>query len=370
MGYTVEEYLDMMVAAGRQPSTIASYRNIFKSFARFLGVPLSEVHNHLSSEILIKYVGSLKGYTGLTIRQKLTILRAYFTENGVQFKGMEMKVLNARRYSEPEDKPISLEHLQKMMDLTDERGKAFISVMVSTGMRAGEAAQLLVTDWDGKDMITIPGKIAKNGRGGKVYLTAEAQEYLKIWMRNREAWILRNSAHTAERYQVQIGKGDRLFASGYTGLNNMFRRLYVKIDGEKGKRRGKITPHSLRKYFRTQAAAGGLHIDIVEKLMRHSGYLTGSYVRLDEEAVRQQFHEKEAALYITRADHRIQGGKLDAQTREIKSLKAELLEVKQTQNQIDQWRATIRAAGEDFVRAADVQKLIEKSVKDALLAKK
>ncbi|MDP3395937.1 MAG: hypothetical protein Q8S57_04640, partial [Methanoregula sp.] len=84
MGYTVEEYLGMMVAAGRQPSTIASYRNIFRSFARFLDVPLDEVHNHLSSETLIKYVGSLKGHTGLTIRQKLTILRAYFTENGVQ----------------------------------------------------------------------------------------------------------------------------------------------------------------------------------------------------------------------------------------------------------------------------------------------
>jgi integrase len=343
MGYTVEEYLDMMVAAGRQPSTISSYRNIFKSFARFLEVPLDEVHNHLSSETLIKYVGSLKGSTGLTIRQKLTILRAYFVENGVQFKGMEMKVLNARRYSEPEDKPISLDHLQKMMDLTDERGKAFISVMVSTGMRAGEAAQLLVSDWDGKDTITIPGRIAKNGRGGKVYLTDEAQEYLTIWMRNRDKWILQHSTHPTEAFQVQEGKGDRLFASGYTGLNNMFRRLYEKIDGERGAKRGKITPHSLRKYFRTQAAAGGLHIDIVEKLMRHSGYLTGSYVRLDEDEVRKRFHEHEAALYITRHDHRLTSTKIDAQTREIKTLKAELQQVKQVQASLAETKARAHA---------------------------
>lgn len=347
MVYTVEQYLDLMVAAGRQPSTISSYRNIFKSFARFLGTPLSEVHNHLSSENLIKYVGSLKGSTGLTIRQKLTILRAYFVENGVQFKGMEMKVLNARRYSEPEDKPISLEHLQKMMDLTDERGKAFISVMVSTGMRCGECAQLLTTDWDGKDTIIIPGAIAKNGRGGRVYLTSEAREYLEIWMRNRDKWISQYSAHPTEAFQVQEGKGDRLFASGYTGLNNMFRRLYVKIDGEKGKQRMKVTPHSLRKYFRTQAAAGGLHIDIVEKLMRHSGYLTGSYVRLEEDEVRKQFHEKEVALYITRADHRIQSSALAALERENAELRSRVEGSAQT-SELDALRARMLRFEEMF----------------------
>ena len=78
---------------------------------------------------------------------------------------MEMKLLNARRHTEPEDKVLELLMLQKMMNITDEREKAFITVMVSTGMRAGEAAQLKVKDWDGKDTIIIPGKIAKNGLG-------------------------------------------------------------------------------------------------------------------------------------------------------------------------------------------------------------
>jgi integrase len=328
MGYTVEEYLDMMVAAGRAPVTITSYRSIFKSFAQFLDVPIDDVHNNLSSSNLIKYVGSMKGYSGQTIKQRLAILRAYAIENGVQFKGMELKVMNARRHTEPDDKPISLEHLQKMMDLTDERGKAFISVMISTGMRAGEAAQLKVSDWDGKDTITIPGKIAKNGRGGRVYLTEEAQEYLEIWMRNRDAWIQRNSSHPAEAFQIKTGKGDRLFASGYSGLNGMFRRLYEKIDGERGTYRRKITPHSLRKYFRTQAAAGGLHIDIVEKLMRHSGYLSGSYVRLDEEAIRKQFHEHEHSLYITRP-HRIDVSKLAEERAKRENIEKDLVGMKE-----------------------------------------
>lgn len=324
-----------MEAADRAPGTIRSYRLIFESFARFIGVSVDEVHDHLLPENLIKYAGSLKGYAGQTIRQRLAILRAYFTENGVQFKRMEMKVLTARRHTEPDDKPVSLEHLQKMMDITDERGRAFISVMVSTGMRAGEAAQLKVSDWDGKDAITIPGKIAKNGHGGRVYLTDEAQEHLNIWMKNRDAFIRRSAIHSAvfakhEICPVQEGNEDRLFASGYTGLNMMFKRLYQKIDGEKGTYRGKITPHSMRKYFRTHLVKT-CDLDVVEHLMRHTGYLSGSYVRLTDEDIRKQFHEGEHVLYITRVDHRIQGNKLDAQDRELKSLREELQKMAQAQ---------------------------------------
>lgn len=308
MVYSVSEYLEMMVAADRAPGTIRGYQYIFQSFARFLDVPVDEIHNYLSPENLIKYAGSLSPrYAGVTARQRLAILRAYYEENGIEFKGLQAKVLNARRRSDPEDKPLTLDTLQKMMDLADERGKAFITFMVSTGMRPGEAAQLTLSDVKG-DTVTIPGSIAKNKRGGKVYLTSEAREYLDIWLRNRAAFIKRADAHT----KVLIRKGrkltrpehdDRLFASGYTGLNSMFKRLYGKVDGERGRYRRKITPHSMRKYFRTNAVKT-MDLDLVEKLMRHSGYLTGSYVRITPEEARKQFHAGEAALYITRRDQR------------------------------------------------------------------
>lgn len=316
----MDEYLEYMWAADRAPGTIKSYHGIFKSFARFLNVPLGELHEHLLPANLIKYAGSLNGYSGQTVRQRLAILRAYFTENGIQFKGMEMKVLNARRHTEPEDKPLTIETLQKMMDITDGRGRAFISVMVSTGMRAGETSKLKVKDWDGKDTIMIPGKIAKNGHGGKVYLTAEAQEFLNIWMHNRGEFIRLANIHSDvfTRHGISPArdpKDDRLFASGYTGLNAMFRRLYRKVDGERGTYRGKITPHSMRKYFRTHLVKT-CDLDIVECLMRHSGYLSASYVRLSDEDIRAAFHAGEHILYITRHDHRIQTGALAALERE------------------------------------------------------
>ena len=318
--FTAEEYLGMLEAADRKPGTIRQYRIAFDSFAGFLGVPVDELHNNLLPENLMKYAGSIKGKAGNTVRNRLSILRSYYQENGIEFRGIGAKVLSAKRRDEPDDKPLDLETLQKMMDIADERSRAFITVMVSTGMRAGEAAQLRLQDVK-DDIVTIPGKIAKNGRGGKVYLTAEAREYLDIWLKNRDEFIRLADVHSQALGKARPDKPDLLFASTYSGLNAMFRRLYEKVDGEKGKYRGKITPHSMRKYFRTQATQGGLHIDIVERLMRHSGYLSSSYVRLTDEKIRQAFHEKEAALYITRADHRIQGSKLDALARENKELR-------------------------------------------------
>lgn len=307
MVYSVDEYLDMMAAADRAPGTIRAYRIMFQSFARFLNVPLDEVHKHLLPENLIKYAGSLKGYSGITVKCRLSIIRAYYKENGVEFSGMKAKVLSARRHTEPDDKPLDLITLQKMMDITDERGRAFMSVMVSTGMRAGEAAQLKLSDVKG-DTITIPGEIAKNGHGGRVYLTSEAREYLDIWLKNRDRFVRESIVHTGvfAKHGICPTKNpddDRLFASGYTGLNSMFKRLYQKVDGEKGRYRGKITPHSMRKYFRTHAVKT-MDLDIVEHLMRHTGYLSGSYVRISEEDIRKQFHEGEHVLYITRRDQR------------------------------------------------------------------
>src|SRR5208337_1443503 len=342
--YSVQEYLDMMKSADRAPGTIRSYRLIFESFGKFLHVPVDEIHDHLSSENLIKYAGSLKGYSGQTVRQRLAILRAYFTENGVQFKGMEMKVLNARRHTEPEDKPLEPETLQKMMDITDERGRAFISVLISTGMRAGEASMLLLSDVKG-DTITIPGKIAKNGHGGKVYLTAEAREYLDIWLKNRDEFIRLSDIHADVFAKHEISPArpehdDRLFASGYTALNAMFRRLYRKVDGEKGTYRGRVTPHSCRKYFRTHAVKT-MDLDIVERIMRHTGYLTGSYVRLTDEDIRKAFHSGEAALYITRADHRIQTGKLSELERRNEELEGKLKSMEGQQTAIEKMQREI-----------------------------
>jgi integrase len=221
---------------------------------------------------------------------------------------------------EPDDKPLELSTLQKMMDLTNVHGKAILSTFISTGMRRSECARLLLSDVD-RDIIKIRGEIAKGRRGGIVYLTSEAQEFVTLWLRERDKYILLASTKRwAEHRPVD---DQRLFACSGSTMRDIFARLYQKVDGEKGKYHDKCTLHSCRRYFRTHAVKT-MPLDLVEKILRHTGYLTSSYVRISDEETRRVFHEGEYILYITRKDQRMTQTQIDTLHREKVELEAAL----------------------------------------------
>jgi integrase len=333
--YSVPDYLGMLRLAKRSEQTITLYQNVLKSYARFLHIPLDKVHDYLLPENLIKYAASRSGKSERGTKMQMGVLHRYFSINGVSFDPLELNVLKAQRTEESFDKPLELETLQKMMDLGTVHTRAILSTLISTGMRAGECCQILLSDVKG-DTIHIRPEIAKRRHGGKVYLTAEAREYLDLWLKDRDRYILagekRHAGLVASGHSKARSKDDqRLFACSYPTLLWLFSRLYDLADGEQGKYRGKITPHSCRKYFRTNAVKS-MSLDLVEEIMRHTGYLNSSYVRMTDEEKREQFHAGEASLYITRADHRIQGSKLDQLQRANKELQERLQRVESLDN--------------------------------------
>jgi integrase len=299
-------------------------------------------------------------------RVHLGIVHRFYSLNGAKFDELDINILKPPRLEEQDDKPLELETLQRMMDLGDPHAKAILSVLISTGMRAGECCKLRLSDVTG-DTIIIPNKIAKGGRGGKVYLSAEAREYLDLWLRDRDRYL---AVARTKYYSKNIPvDDDRLFCVAYPTLRRIFTRLYDLVDGERGRYWSKCTIHSCRKYFRTHAVRS-IPLDTVEKIMRHTGYLTSSYVRIPEEEAHQQFHAGEAELYITRADHRIQGSRLDALAAKNAALLERLNQVEAFAAQVNRERDAIRATGSKFVKADDVQRIVNKAVTAALAGKK
>ena len=107
-----------------------------------------------------------------------------------------------------------------------------------------------------------------------------------------------------------------------------------------------------------------MSIDLVEGLLRHTGYLNTAYVRLPNEERLKQFHEGEASLYITRADHRIQGGKLDALTQHNKELVQRLEMIESAQATIQKKSTEITAALSPEAKKAALSSM----TKDEMLA--
>jgi integrase len=314
--YTVAQYLRMLRLAKRADSTIKLYEKVFRHYAAFLDVPLTEIHNHLLPENLIKYSESRPGKSNRRTKVNLSIIHRFMEINGVKFDPLEMNVVRAQSIEEPDDKPLELATLQKMMDLTSVHGKAIISTLISTGMRRNECSRVLLSDLEG-DMIRIRNETAKGGRGGTVYLTSEAREYLDLWLKERPDYLERVKRKRFSGYRPKDDQ--RLFACGDFTMRDIFHRLYMRVDGERGKYRDRITLHSCRRYFRTHAVKT-MPLDLVEKILRHTGYLTSSYVRISDEEARRIFHEGEHVLYITRKDQRMTENALESLERENKAL--------------------------------------------------
>ena len=330
--YSVVQYLNMLKLAKRSEATIRTYQWTLGDFAAVTGIPVEDIHNHLTPENLMNYaaIQQQQGRSERAMTVRLRILHRFYSINGVKLDKLEMNVIRQRVTEDPEDKPLELETLQQMMDLADTHGKAIISFLISTGCRAGELCKIQVDDVTG-DVVKIRNEIAKGKRGRTAYLTIEAREYLDLWLRERPAYIKRAMKRT---YSQNLKADDpRLFYCGYSTLREIWAKWYNAVDGEKGKYgQLRCTIHSSRRFFRTNSAKV-MDLDIVEKIMGHTGYLTGSYVRITDEDTRKAFHAGEAALYITRADHRIQGSKLDALARENKELR-QMIQATQTLDKI------------------------------------
>jgi integrase len=316
----VQEYLALLERAGRSKRTIKTYRDSFLFFARFLDVPLEELHNNLTVDNLMEYFDSdrVKKLSANSKRIAMAAISRYMRLNGVEFDELELGVVRARKPEVRCDKPPELETLRAMMDLADTQMKAYITFLISTGCRAGETAQILLSDVNGS-VVTIRSEIAKGHRGGKVFLTEEAREYLDLWVRERSNWIEDKDWRVKNMGKQRPKHDERLFGCSYGSLSQHFARLYNAVDGEKTPMyrydRGMLTPHSCRAYFRTHAATT-MGIDLVEGIMRHTGYLNASYVRMSDEERERLFHEGEAALYITRADQRITKTEIEKLKRE------------------------------------------------------
>ena len=161
-------------------------------------------------------------------------------------------------------------------------------VLLGSGMRIGEAMQLLRTDIDysgPRTAIHIRAEITKTKTARTTYLTTEATNALLDYLRARRHYadprIFPYSPLTAQYH-----------------FRNAADRLGYGQKDPKTKCR-KLHWHMTRKWFITRFALAASK-DIAEHLAGHEGYLSRSYQRYTEKQILKQFKKAEQEISILR----------------------------------------------------------------------
>jgi integrase len=314
---TVENFIRYNDDGERPRNTQMVYRRAVTDFENYMGFTDEQLFQYSRDKTsqptkdLQQYqVASGKaGKTRGTAKFFSRIIRAFLSMNEWTFR---KKSQGKSTENKIQDGSLSIEILQKMMDIGSIHQRVILETMISTGARIGELAAVRLSDLHmDRDPaeIRIPGEFTKNGKPVTCYLTSECRKYMEIWLLNRDEYL----QHTEKKAQnLKVGdRSELLFGCSSALITSHFRYLVEKATGGKqpninpaanGRRhaiRHPLHPHSCRKYFFSKALPTFGEI-MANGLMNHKGgYLEVAYGRIPEKERRATWKENEHVLFIT-----------------------------------------------------------------------
>lgn len=291
-----------------------------------------EDRNHF--EDLLRFVVSLNSSPPIGARAKIAAVKEFLTYYGVEFTQKQLKILSTKmskgKTGRTAEKDIDIDILRKIITHMDLKGRALVLVLVSSGMRIGEALQVRLSDVDLSKTpakIIVRGEYTKSGDTRTVFISREAKEALEEWLKVRDNYL--KSAKNRNKGLVKKAEAkekstddDRVFPFSDRNVREMWERALKKAglwskDSSTGFTQIRI--HALRKFFRSQLALA-VPVDIVEALMGHEGYLTEVYRRYTERQMAEYYLKGEHLLTIS------QSQSIEEIKREVKAEFAEVIE--------------------------------------------
>ena len=266
-----------------------------------------------------------KEMSGNTVKCYFSYLRGYLYHLGVRTNQQDIKMmLKFPKVLFEEKYPLSVEELRKIIDYYSKFPvrKACFLAQSSSGMRIGEVLQVRKRDLVFKDRIQIyiGASDTKTSRGRTVIISKETQEVLETYLDelNDDDCVFYNGiSENLKNYVANTSRSLRECLD-HTGLGMKYANGKYKI-----------TTHSLRAFFFTQAVRKHGE-NYAHRLTGHSGYLM-QYDRMNDDEKLKMYLELEPNLAVyatTRADLEIERLKM-LQTKENKDLRDELAQLKQ-----------------------------------------
>jgi integrase len=322
-------YLDEL-----SPKTKETYSGALKNFFKSIGFGgdnLNETVNQYFSEQrdygedLKQFLQTVNERPPKTQHLYLSTMRTFFVENEVELPSKYWRTTRRRirgsRARTMDKVPVN-GNLKKIIMHMPVHGKALYLMLASSGMRIGEALSLETDDvyLDEKPVrVNIRGEHTKSGNPRVTFISSETKEFLEEYLKYRNNYI--TSKRT--RYE-KVTEDQRLFPFTSTTALVIWQ---TAIDKSGFNERDKSTnlhvyhPHTLRKFFRSRMSTV-IHIDIVEELMGHEGYLTNEYRRHTTEELAEAYLKGESSVTVFGYPDKVKEleEKLDTKDKEVRAI--------------------------------------------------
>jgi len=254
---------------------------------------------------------SSKGIPPLTARSYISSVKEYFGQCDIEFSSRQLKDIrnkSPKGRGRTEEDDLTKDVVKQILQYTDVRGRALFLTLISTGMRIGECLQLNLSDLNIKDgkilspIVLIRGQNTKTGEQRYSFLNKESikaiEAYLQVREKLRETTLKRTTRSSGEEYK------NRLFPFSPATALQIFSFTLKKAGLEKFSssiQRRTYHIHMFRKYFSSQLSVSCPR-EMVEEIMGHEGYLSGSYRRYTREQMYEYYLAAEHNLYINEID--------------------------------------------------------------------
>jgi len=300
----------------RSINTVQNYRRILNNYFSVIDKkPTAEYFKQKEDELkqdIETYWKTIKTHAPKTRNQRLYCIKSFLMRNGIELKTMFYRDLLdsiKEKGAITQDNVLTTEDIQKVLSHGNEKDRALILILCTSGMRIGELLKLKEDDVHldhDPPYIFLPGKITKNGYPRFTFITNEAKKSIIAWQRVKKDYLKRVQ-HKNNLPEVINREKDiddpRLFPFSYSPVAERWRyfmRTIGKAEKDTRTNRTKLHIHSLRAWCNTKL--GNTMPDMKRNfIIGHTTYLSKEYDKFKEADIKEDYRKAMNDLVIQEA---------------------------------------------------------------------
>jgi integrase len=247
---------------------------------------------------IIDYIIFQEGLSRATKSLRLAAIVTFHSINDVNLNRKRLGKFLGPRQKRVIDRPYTLEEVEKMLKVSDERMRTVVLILTSTGMRIGGLAGLKISSLEKIEEFGLYRLTVYQGSSEeyKCFTTPECASAIDFYLRQREMWgeklkpdspLIRREYDRRDPLAIACPRPiqprsydgriqEMLEAAGVT-------RIEPKIEGKKGYRKEVSRTTGFRKMVNTTMVRCRVDPLIKEMLLGHNTGLEENYYRPEEQ---------------------------------------------------------------------------------------